>query len=177
MKLCVFGSSSTSLAPIYLSAAEELGQAIALHNHELVFGGYNTGLMGAVAQGAAEMGGIITGVIPESLEGRGRAVFPCTNLITTPDIAERKTEMIRLSDGFITLPGGLGTFDELFSVLSLQKAGEITCKSALLNVAEYYNPLVRMLDDSCNKGLNSTNWRESCDIFTNPEELVSWMER
>lgn len=177
MKLCVFGSSSTSLAPIYISEAEALGQTIALHGHELIFGGYDTGLMGAVASGAAEMGGRVIGVIPASLEGKGRKVFPCDKLITTPDIAERKTQMIALSDGFITLPGGLGTFDELFSVLSLEKAGELHCKSALLNVAEYFTPLIRMLDDAYEKGLNSTNWRESCDIFTNPEELVSWIER
>ena len=177
MKLCVFGSSSTSLAPIYLSEAEALGQAIALHGHELIFGGYDTGLMGAVAAGAAEMGGRVTGVIPESLEGKGRKVFPCTTLKTTSNLAERKNQMLALSDGFITLPGGLGTFDELFSVLSLEKAGEINCKSALLNVAEYFNPLIRMLDDAYEKGLNSTNWHESCEIFTNPEELVSWIER
>ena len=177
MKLCVFGSSSASLAPIYLSEAEALGRAIALHGHELVFGGYDTGLMGAVASGAAEMGGCITGVIPESLEGKGRKVFPCTTLETTPNLAERKNRMIALSDDFIALPGGLGTFDELFSVLSLEKAGEIDSKSALLNVAEYFNPLIRMFDDAYEKGLNSTNWREGCEVFTNPEELVSWIEK
>lgn len=176
MNICVFGSSSNSVAPIYKNAALELGRALALQGHTLVFGGYDMGLMGAVAAGAAEMGGPVVGVITNTLEGSGRAVFPCTEVISSADLTARKTKMIEMSDAFVTMPGGLGTFDEFFTVMSLVKAGESHAKSALYNVAEYFNPLIRMLEDSCEKGLNSTDWRDSCNAFTNPDELIAWLE-
>ncbi len=93
-----------------------------------------------------------------------------------PDLAQRKTRMIELSDAFITLPGGLGTFDEFFVVLSQVKVGELEGKSAILNVGGYFDPLIEMLDRATATGLNATDWRESCGVFDAPEELVSWLE-
>lgn len=178
MKVCVFGSSSRNVAPIYTIAAIELGRALALSGHELVFGGYDMGLMGAVATGAAEAGGTITGIVTAGLSARGdREVFPCTKVITAPNLAERKTHMIEMSDAFVTLPGGIGTFDEFFDVLAQVKSGEIGCSCALLNVAEFYNPLIRMLDDACEKGLNATDWRDLCEVFVDPNDLVSWLDK
>lgn len=176
MRLCVFGSSSLNLDAVYLDAAYEVGRVLARRGHELVFGGYDMGMMGAVAKGAADAGGTVTGVVTEGLNGRGRDIFPCTEVICMPDLAQRKTRMIELSDAFITLPGGLGTFDEFFVVLSQVKVGELEGKSAILNVGGYFDPLIEMLDRATATGLNATDWRESCGVFDAPEELVSWLE-
>lgn len=84
--------------------------------------------------------------------------------------------MVSLSDAFITMPGGIGTLDEFFSVISQAKVGEIHGKSALLNVEGYFDPLVQMLDDSCEKGLNSTDWNEYGNAFSRCETLLNWLE-
>ena len=84
--------------------------------------------------------------------------------------------MVSLSDAFITMPGGIGTLDEFFSVISQAKVGEIHGKSALLNVDGYFDPLVQMLDDSCEKGLNSTDWHEYGNAFSRCETLLNWLE-
>lgn len=178
MKVCVFGSSSRRIAPVYTMAAVDLGRALTIHGHELVFGGYDMGLMGAVASGAAEAGGRITGIVTEGLNARAdREVFPCTDVIVTADLAERKERMVEISDAFVTLPGGLGTFDEFFDVLAQVKSGQIERANALLNVAEFYNPLIRMLDDACDQGLNAGDWRAICEVFADPNDLVSWLDK
>lgn len=91
-------------------------------------------------------------------------------------MAERKERMMALSDAYVALPGGLSTFDELFVVLSKVKANEMSCKSAIMNVGGYYDPLVEMLDRSTATGLNSTDWRDICGVFNNAEEMISWLE-
>ncbi len=176
MRFCVFGSSSLHLESVYLDAAYELGRTLATRGHELVFGGYDQGMMGAVAKGVADAGGAVTGVVTEGLNARGRDIFPCTEVICTADLSERKTRMVALSDAFITMPGGLGTFDELFDVLSQVKAGELEGKSAILNVGGYFDPLVEMLDRATATGLNSTDWRATCGVFDAADELVAWLE-
>ena len=86
------------------------------------------------------------------------------------------TGVAKLADAFVTLPGGLGTFDEFFVVLSQVKAGELDAKSAILNVGGYFDPLVEMLDRATATGLNSTDWRSNCDVFDAPEPLAAWLE-
>ena len=135
MRICVFGSSSRDLDALYIDAAYELGRTLAEHGHGLVFGGYDVGLMGAVAHGVGDAGGSVIGVVTEGLNKKGRPVYPCTELICESDLATRKTRMTSLADAFVTLPGGLGTFDEFFDIVSQVKAGELDAKSAILNTA------------------------------------------
>lgn len=146
MRICAFGSSSRDLDALYIDAAYELGRTLAEHGHGLVFGGYDVGLMGAVAHGVGDAGGSVIGVVTEGLNKKGRPVYPCTELICESDLATRKTRMTSLADAFVTLPGGLGTFDEFFDIVSQVKAGELDAKSAILNVGGYFDPLVEMLD-------------------------------
>ena len=103
-------------------------------------------------------------------------MYPCTDLICESDLATRKTRMTSLADAFVTLPGGLGTFDEFFDIVSQVKAGELDAKSAILNVGGYFDPLVEMLDRATATGLNSTDWRSNCDVFDSPEPLAAWLE-
>ena len=84
--------------------------------------------------------------------------------------------MVELSDAFVSLPGGLGTFDEFFSVISRVKAGEIEAKSALFDVDDFFAPLAELLDNATARGLNSTDWRAHCGLFGNAQELLDWIE-
>ena len=176
MRVCAFGSSSRDLDALYIDAAYELGRTLAEHGHGLVFGGYDVGLMGAVAHGVGDAGGSVIGVVTEGLNKKGRPVYPCTELICESDLATRKERMIGMADAFVTMPGGLGTFDEFFVVLSQVKAGELDAKSAILNVGGYFDPLVEMLDRATATGLNSTDWRRDCNVFDAPEPLAAWLE-
>ena len=176
MRVCVFGSSSLNLDAVYVDAAYELGRTLAKRGHGLVFGGYDVGLMGAVAHGVGDAGGSVIGVVTEGLTKKGRPVYPCTELICESDLATRKERMIGMADAFVTMPGGLGTFDEFFVVLSQVKAGELDAKSAILNVGGYFDPLVEMLDRATATGLNSTDWRRDCNVFDAPEPLAAWLE-
>ena len=176
MRICVFGSSSRDLDALYIDAAYELGRTLGERGHGLVFGGYDVGLMGTVAHGVGDAGGSVIGVVTEGLNKKGRPVYPCTELICESDLATRKTRMTSLADAFVTLPGGLGTFDEFFDIVSQVKAGELDAKSAILNVGGYFDPLVEMLDRATATGLNSTDWRSNCDVFDAPEPLTAWLE-
>lgn len=176
MRVCVFCSSSTGLPEAYTSAAHELGRALASRGHELVFGGFDTGTMGDVARGCAEAGGRVCGIIDDGLRIAGAAVFPCDQLIVEPDLAHRKARMAQVADAFVTLPGGLGTFDEYFSMMAQAKVGEVTARIVLLNVCGYFDPLVAMLDRSTQTGLNSTDWRDYGDVFVTADEALDYLE-
>lgn len=176
MNICVFCSSANNLDECYTEAARKLGKAIAEHGHALAFGGYDMGLMGVTAKAVIANGGQAIGVTTESLSKKNRRIVPGITVIETTDLAERKNEMACLSDGFVTLPGGLGTLDEFFSMISRVKAGEIKGKSALLNVEGYFNPLIKMLDDASSKGLNRGDWRTIGNAFDDANELIDWLE-
>ncbi len=177
MDICVFCSSASDLDQCYVQAAEDLGKAIAERGHTLVFGGYDMGLMGAAAKSALAAGGKAIGITTEGLSRKGRSIVGGITAMEAADLAERKSEMVRLSDAFVTLPGGLGTLDEFFSVISSAKAGETTGKIALLNVNGYFDPLIQMLDESCAKGLNRGDWRTLGNAFSDVDELLSWLEQ
>lgn len=144
-KVCIFAASSATLDPIYTDAAFELGVLLAQRGIELVFGGGRTGLMGACARGVKSRGGRVTGIIPEKLNVRGIAFEECDELIVTADMHERKAAMERISDAFVTLPGGMGTLEELMEVLTLNQLGYLSAPMVLLNVEGFYDELTAQL--------------------------------
>lgn len=176
MNICVFCSSASGLAQPYREAARSLGRAIAGGGHALIFGGYDMGLMGDVARAAVDAGGQVIGVTTEGLSAKDRSVVAGIEEHRTADLSSRKDLMVSLSDAFVTLPGGLGTFDEFFSVISRVKAGEIKGPSALLDVDAFFSPLADLLDASVERGLNNCDWRELCRVFTDADELVKDLE-
>lgn len=176
MNICVFCSSSSQIDRCYIAAAQELGRTIAECGHTLVFGGYDMGLMGETAKATVSAGGKVIGVTTTGLSAKGRSVVTGIQELQTENLSKRKETMVSLSDAFITMPGGIGTLDEFFSVISQAKVGEIRGKSALFNVEGYFDPLVQMLDDSCEKGLNSTDWHEYGSAFSDCEALLKWLE-
>lgn len=145
-RLCVFCGSSKGSRPDYLAAAHTLGHTMAERHIELIYGGGNIGLMGAVADAVIGAGGHVIGVIPEALMAKevGHRGLPDLRIVQT--MHERKALMAEMSDGFIALPGGFGTFDEFFEILTWAQLGIHTKPVGILNVAGFFDPLLGLVD-------------------------------
>jgi uncharacterized protein (TIGR00730 family) len=144
-RLCVFCGSSAGTKPEYARAAADLGQTAAARGIELVYGGGRVGLMGALADGCLAAGGRVIGVIPEALATKELAHQGCTSLHVVASMHERKALMAELSDGFLALPGGLGTLEELFEVWTWGQLGFHKKPCGLLNTAGFYDRLLEFL--------------------------------
>ena len=144
--VCVFCGSSRVVANEFLGAARKMGHEIARKEMQLVYGGANIGLMNEVAEGALEEGGKVIGVIPERMVGREIAHDGLTELIVTNSMHERKRKMADLADAFIALPGGLGTLEEIFEVITWAQLQLHAKPCGFLNVNRYYDKLLEFLD-------------------------------
>ena len=150
--ICVFCGSSPGRQTGYLQAAIRLGELFAERGIALVYGGGNIGMMGAVADSCMAAGGKVIGVIPRALMEKEHGHTGISRLEVVSTMHERKARMASLSDGFLALPGGIGTFEELFEVLTWSQLG-IHCKPVgLVNVLGFFNPLVALLDQAVNEG-------------------------
>lgn len=146
MKLCVFCASSDSVAETYFDAARDLGERIGRGGHELIYGGTDVGLMGALARATHARGGRVTGVIPDKIYDRGLGYSSADELIVTSTMEERKRKMEDLADAFLALPGGFGTLDEVFQAIALRQLHYHTKPVVFLNVNGYYEPLMEFLE-------------------------------
>ncbi len=144
--VCVFCGSSDGSRPVYAAAARALGRILAERGLTLVYGGSNVGMMRELADAALRAGGGVIGVIPEQLVGRERAHRGVTELRIVGSMHERKALMVELSEAFIALPGGVGTLDELFEVLTWAQLGLHHKPCALLNVDGYFDDLVSLIE-------------------------------
>jgi uncharacterized protein (TIGR00730 family) len=145
--VCVFAGSSLGTEPLFARAAD-LGRRLVEHGYGLVYGGANVGLMGVVADTVLECGGHVTGVIPDFLVEKEIAHRGVSELKIVSSMHERKDAMAALSDGFIALPGGFGTIEEFFEVLTWSQLGLHRKPCGLLSVNGYFDPLLRFLDDA-----------------------------
>lgn len=171
-RICVYCGSSDSVHPDYLAAARRMGAALARRGLALVYGGGKTGLMGAVADGALASGGEAIGVIVESMNTPALAHPGLTRLEVTARIHERKARMYELADGFVALPGGFGTFDELFETLTWAQIGEHDKPVGLLNVRNYYDRLLAALDLAVDEGFVFAEHRRIIACDSDPESLL-----
>lgn len=170
--LCVYCASSTGSNPAIVSAAEQLGRLLAAEGIELVYGGGAVGLMGVIADTVMEGGGTVTGIIPSSLMPREVAHRGITSLIEVESMHERKAEMISRADGFIAMPGGFGTLEELTEVLTWAQLGIHDKPIGLLNVDGFYDHLLLLLERCIeDQVLKEKNRLLLIDRAT-PEELV-----
>lgn len=144
--VCVYCGSSPGRSDAYAGAARALGQALVQRGLGLVYGGASIGLMGVVADTVLQLGGTAVGVIPQALARKEVAHAGLTELHVTQSMHERKTLMAERSDGFIALPGGIGTFEELFEIWTWAQLGMHAKPVGLLNVAGYYDALITFLD-------------------------------
>ncbi len=173
-RLCVFCGSSAGFDPVHRRAADELGALMARDGIELVYGGGSVGLMGAIADAVLAANGRVIGVIPQFLATKELLHTGVTDLRVTHDMHERKALMAELSDGFIAMPGGLGTFEELFEVLTWSQLG-LHCKPiGLLSVAGYFDPLVAMIDRAIDDGFCKEQHR---GLFVVDDESARLLER
>ncbi len=174
--LCVYCGSSPGAKPDYVALAENLAQSMAEQNLGLVYGGAYVGIMGAVANRLMDLGGRVVGVIPEALVEMEVAHQGLTELHVVADMHERKATMARLSDGFISLPGGLGTLEEMFEMLTWSQLGLHGKPCGLLNVAGFYDDLLRFLDNACSEAFMLPHHRALLIDSTDPEELITRMQ-
>ncbi len=144
--LCVYCSSSNSIAPEYSTVTRELGEEIVARGWDLVYGGTTAGLMGILADAVMEAGGKVTGVIPGHIGNRGIAHRNLSELIVTADMRERKAIMDQRADAFLALPGGLGTLEEVFEMLTLKQLQIHARPIVFLNTRQFYQPLHAFLE-------------------------------
>lgn len=172
--MAVFCGSSDGNDALIIEAAYALGGILAKENIDLVYGGSKLGLMGRVAEGVLENGGKVTGVIPDFLKTKEVVHSNLTELVTTEDMHERKMKMNELSDGFIALPGGFGTFEELFEIVTWAQLGLHKKPIGLLNINGFYDDLIEMLKTMVRKGLLK---KENFDILLIAEDAAELLEK
>lgn len=153
--ICVFCGSSSGSGPAFVDTARRLGAAIAGGGHDLVYGGGHVGLMGVVADAALAAGGPVTGVMTEQLVAAEVAHLGLTSLEITSTMHERKARMAELSDGVIVLPGGFGTLDEAFEMITWNQLGLVAVPVVFLDVAGYFEPLFAFVDSTVARGFVS----------------------
>jgi len=171
-RICIFCGSSPGRGDNYRDAAARLGQLLAERGIGLVYGGAGVGIMGVVADAALEAGGEVVGVIPRHLVSREVAHDALTDLHVVSDMHERKATMARLADGFIALPGGAGTLEELFEVWTWAQLGLHDKPLGLLDVAGFYEPLARMLDHMVEEGFLRPGYRDMVAFESDPATLI-----
>ena len=175
--LCVFCGSKPGNDPIYADAAKELGTRFAESGIRLVFGGGHIGLMGVVADAVLAGGGDVTGVIPESLQQRELAHSGVADMRIVDSMHTRKALMAELSDGFIALPGGLGTFEELCEILTWAQLGFHHKPIAILNLNGYYDHLLKLIEHGIAEGFMAAKHYEMLFATDRVDELIEFMTR
>lgn len=174
--VCIFCGSSKGTDGAYLEAARQTGICMVQRGHRLVFGGSCVGLMGAIADTILEHGGEAIGVMPQFLVEKERAHPALTELRVVNSMHERKALMAELSDGFIALPGGFGTYEEFCEVLTWGQLGFHRKPCGLLNVKGFYDPLLALFDQAVNKGFVRTEDRKILIAAEAPQRLLNLME-
>ncbi|HEV2558152.1 MAG TPA: TIGR00730 family Rossman fold protein [Microvirga sp.] len=172
MRICVYAGSNPGNDPAYREAAGRLGRTLARRSIELVYGGGHTGLMGAVADACLQAGGRVTGVMPGFLVEKEIAHRGLSDLRVVCSMHERKTLMADLSEGFIALPGGIGTFEELFEVWTWGQLGQHAKPCGLLNVGGFYDGLSHFLAHVAWEGFLKEGHRRMLQISTDPDRLL-----
>ena len=172
-RICVFAGSRDGADPAYTEAAARLAEAIVAAGLGLVYGGGRVGLMGAVADAALAEGGEVIGVIPSALQRREIAHRGLTELHVVDSMHERKAMMAQLSDAFAALPGGFGTMDELVEAVTWSQLGIHSKPVGLLDVAGYWQPLRRLVDNAVDQGFVAPAGRDLLIWSDDPAELLT----
>ncbi len=174
--ICVFTGSRNGTHPEYAEAARQLGRELVERNYGLVYGGGNVGLMKVIADTVLELGGHVTGVIPDSLVNKEVAHRGLSDLRIVHSMHDRKATMAELSDGFIAMPGGIGTMEEFFEVLSWAQLGIHSKPCALLNTGGYYDRLIEFLDHAVQHDFLKPKHRSLLILANEPPEILSRFE-
>lgn len=176
MNICLYGSGSRKIDKIYTDAAYELGCQMAKKGHTLVFGGGDTGMMGACAKGIHDNDGKSIGIAPEWIGDFEPLCETCTKFIYVDTMDERKQEFLNNSDAFIISPGGIGTLDEFFEIITLKKLKHHDKKIIVFNVADFFDTMLAMIDEMSEKGFLYKQ-EEIFEVCKSIDEIFSCLDR
>lgn len=176
MTICVYGASSELIDREYITVTEELGRKMAKRGHSLVYGAGAQGLMGAVARGMYEKGGTIVGVAPSFFNVDGVLFENCTEMISTETMRQRKQIMEDRADCFIMTPGGIGTFEEFFEILTLKQLARHKKAIAVLNINGYYDAMEKMMQGAIDGKFMKPECSSLYKIFTDIDEMLDYLE-
>lgn len=176
MNICVFCSSSNALNSLYFEETRTLGNLMAKHKHNLVYGGSNVGLMNELANTIRSQGGKVTGVIPKLIRDKGLAHNDLDDLIVTPDMSERKKTMAILSDAFIAMPGGFGTLEEILEIVTLKQLQVHSKAVVFLNTDGFYDKLMEFFEQFYQQYFAKTDYREYYFLAATPQEAIAYIE-
>lgn len=178
MKICVFGAASAHIDDIFIRMGENLGKEITKRGHSLVFGAGGTGVMGAVARGVHESGGFIHGVVPRFFrEQEVEQLFEeCDEITYTETMRERKAVMEDDADAFIITPGGVGTFEELFEILTLKNLNRHDKAIVFFNVEGYYDELEKFMRTACERKFITPNCLKLYELKSTIDEVLDYLE-
>lgn len=176
MNICIYGASSNLISEEYIKRVEQLGEILAASGHGLVFGGGANGLMGAAARGFHRGGGEITGVAPRFFDTDGALYDKCTRFIYTDTMRERKQILEDESDGFIVTPGGVGTFDEFFEILTLKQLGRHSKPIVIFNINGYFDELVKLMQKALDEKMLAEKSLSLYKVTDDHEDVKSYLE-
>ena len=178
MRICLYGAASPTIDPAYIQATEAFGRELARRGHSLVFGGGGHGLMGAAARGFHEAGGHILGVIPRFFaEDEIEATSDlCSQVIETDTMRQRKQTMEENADAFLMVPGGIGTYEEFFEILTSKQLCRHNKPIAIYNLLGYYEPLNKLMEEGIRQNFIRQSVTDLYIISNDPEVLIRYME-
>lgn len=176
MNICVYGASSTTIDKSYILSGEDLGAEIALRNHAVIYGGGAEGMMGAVARGARSKDGKVIGIAPSFFKVDGSLYEECTDFIYTETMRERKKLLEDKSDAFLVTPGGIGTFDEFFEIITLRQLNQHLKPVAIYNINGYFDPMIAMLKNAIKQNFMTAANEELYFVSDNAKEVLDYIE-
>ena len=179
MRICVYGAASSLIDKSYIDAGIELGKKMAKRNMGLVFGGGRNGMMGAVAQGELEENGEIIGIAPAFFEESNSEVSfeNCTEFIHTETMRERKKLLEEKSDAFIVTPGGIGTFDEFFEILTLKQLGRHNKAICIFDINNYFYNMSAIMQLCVDQQFITSDFKDLYKIFDNVDDMLDYIEK
>lgn len=176
MNICVYGASSAELDPIYYEKTEELGRKMGKRGHGLVFGGGATGMMGAAARGVDKEKGYILGIAPRFFDQPGTLYENCSEFIFTETMRERKQLLEERSEATVVAPGGIGTYEEFFEILTLKSLGRIDRPIVLFNIQGCYDRMKALLEHTADEKFMDRKILSLCRFMEDPDEILDYVE-
>ena len=175
-RICVYCASSSKIDESYFDAAEKLAARLVSHDVTIVYGGGAAGLMGCIADTAIEHGGHVVGVIPKFMTEVEWQHKDLEEIHVVADMHERKKKLLEGTDAVIALPGGSGTFEELLEAISLKRLGLYTKPIIIMNINNYYDPLIELLEKSIRENFMSETHRKMWTVVSDPNDIMSAIE-
>ncbi|NDV47311.1 TIGR00730 family Rossman fold protein [Paludibacter sp. 221] len=170
--ICVYCGSSTQVDSLFFDTAAELGKIFAENEIKLIYGGGSVGLMGTIADSTLAAGGKATGIIPRFMYEENWCHTNLSELVIVETMHERKQKMVQMADALVALPGGCGTMEELFEAITWKQLGLITKPIVIVNVDDYYTPLLKMLTSAADKNFMREKHLQMWQVVTSPDEVL-----